>query len=279
MAPQTPTDAPAPSARAKSARKPRAASAAKPKSRAAKTDGVVAKAEDKAASVAKAVSAKAAGLTSRASGVLATAKDAVPGRSRSTGAKNKTPTRTRRTGKGGSTAGMIGAAAAGLAAGLAANFGRKAVAQAPSALAGDWFEALKTEHRAALALFDALEATKDTATRSRSMLLVQLKHALTKHALTEENVVYPVLREAGEKGAADKFNHEHGLVKDYLYQLGTFPKGVPGFLAKLGEFRSELEAHIREEEQVVFPALHAKLGAQKNKKVTAAANKEGFMAA
>jgi len=62
----------------------------------------------------------------------------------------------------------IGAAAAGLATGLAVNLGRKAVAQLPSVMAGHWFEALKTEHGLALALFDRIEATADTEQASAS---------------------------------------------------------------------------------------------------------------
>ena len=220
-----------------------------------------------------------------AEGALRTArakvKDVLPERraGRKTAAKADPKTKAAR--KGAGTGTVIGIAAAGIAAGVALNLGRKAAVQAPSALAGDWFEAVKGEHRAAIALFDALQSTTDAQTHRRSVLLIQLKHALTKHALTEENVIYPALREASEigKGEADKLNHEHGYVKDYLYHLEMMSNGDAGFLAKVAEFRSDLEAHIREEETDVFPALHAKLGDAKNKVITLAANKEGFKAA
>lgn len=171
---------------------------------------------------------------------------------------------------------VIGAAAAGLAAGLVANLGRKAAVQAPSALAGDWLEAVKAEHRAALALFDTLQATRDDQTHRRTILLVQLKHALGKHAFMEENSLYPALREWGDKADADKLNHDHGYVKQYLYTLDQMEKGSPDFLMQVAEFRDTLEAHIREEEDQIFPPLHAALGEEKNKALTAAANKEAF---
>ena len=63
-----------------------------------------------------------------------------------------------------STGAMVGAAAAGLAIGLAANIARKLAVQAPTALAGDWDQALAAEHRATLKLFDALEATTERNT-------------------------------------------------------------------------------------------------------------------
>jgi hemerythrin superfamily protein len=176
----------------------------------------------------------------------------------------------------GVTGTVIGAAAAGLAAGLVANLGRKAVVQAPSALAGDWLELVKTEHRLALTLFDKLQATTDSDAGKRSTLLAQLKHALGKHAFTEENVLYPALREAGDPADADELNHEHGYVKQYLYELEMMPKDSAEFLPKVAAFRADIEHHVHEEEDRIFPALHARLGAEKNKVLTLAANKEGF---
>lgn len=174
------------------------------------------------------------------------------------------------------TATLIGVAAAGLVTGLAVNLGRKAVVQAPSVMAGDWFEALKTEHALALALFDQIEATADTEPAKRVVLLTQLKHALGKHAFAEENVIYPALRDWGDKADADKLNHDHGYVKQYLFELDGLDKASPAFLARVAAFRVDLEAHIREEEDAIFPPLHAGLSDDRNKQITALANKEGF---
>jgi hemerythrin superfamily protein len=175
-----------------------------------------------------------------------------------------------------STAAVLGVAAVGVVAGLAANLGRKAAVQAPSAMTGDWFEAIKAEHKATLLLFDAMQKTTDKQTTKRSTLLMQLKHALGKHAFMEENVVYPALREAGDPEDADKLNHEHGYVKQYLYELTNLDKGSPMFLDKVAAFRKDIEKHIEEEEVEIFPGFHAKLSAEKNKAVTIAANKEAF---
>ncbi|KQX18812.1 hemerythrin [Sphingomonas sp. Root50] len=171
---------------------------------------------------------------------------------------------------------MVGAAAAGLVTGLAVNLGRKAVVQAPSVMAGDWFEALKTEHAFALSIFDQIEKTTDAEPAKRALLLTQLKHALGKHAFTEENVVYPALRNWGDKADADKLNHDHGYVKQYLYELDALDKSSPAFLNRIAAFRVDLEAHIREEEDAIFPPLHAALDGPQNARITALANKEGF---
>lgn len=177
---------------------------------------------------------------------------------------------------GGSTGALISAAAAGVAVGLMANLGRKTAVQAPTFLAGEWDEALKAEHEATLKLFDALQSTTERNTTKRSMLLMQIKHALAKHALQEENVIYPALRDGGQKEQADHLNHDHGYVKQFLYDLENMPNESPAFLTKVAEFRAELERHMSEEEGQIFPTLKAKLSPEKNKALTAMMNKEGF---
>lgn len=180
---------------------------------------------------------------------------------------------------GSSNGALFGAAAAGLAVGLAANLGRKAVVQGVSVAAGDWDQALATEHALALKIFDALEATENKQKVKRSTLLMSLKHALMKHAVQEENVIYPALRDAGKTEAADHLNHDHGYVKDYLYHLENLPKDSPEFLTTLARFRADIEKHIREEEDELYPAMKASLDSATNKKLTMMMNKEGFKVA
>jgi hemerythrin superfamily protein len=177
---------------------------------------------------------------------------------------------------GGSSGALIGAAVAGAAVGLAANFGRKLIMQTPAFVSGTWDEALKTEHKMTLALFDQLEATSDKATGTRAGLVMKLKYALSKHALQEENVIYPAMREANEAHDADELNSEHGYVKTYLYELENMPKASPDFLARVRDFRAMIEEHIRHEEDRIFPRLRATMSEEQNRKLTLAMHKEGL---
>ena len=169
----------------------------------------------------------------------------------------------------------IGAAAAVVGA-VFGNLLRKSAVQAPTVLAGNWDQALAAEHKAALAIFDLLEKTSDDQTGRRTTLLVQLKHAISKHAFQEENAIYTMMRDHGLKDAADHLNHEHGYVKQYFFDLGEMPKDSPDWLPKLREFRAMIEEHMREEEDELFPQMRAKLSDAQNKHVTAVMNKEGF---
>lgn len=176
-------------------------------------------------------------------------------------------------------AAAVGAAAAGLFVGLAANFGRKAVVHGMTAAQGQWDEGLKAEHRATLEIFDAIEATTEKNSTRRKILLVQLKHALGKHAFEEENVVYPAMRDQGQVEAADELVRDHGYVKQYLFDLSELSPADPAWIAKVREFRRDLEEHIRSEEDELFPKLRAALGDEGNEHVTSVMNKAGFAAA
>lgn len=173
-------------------------------------------------------------------------------------------------------AGIVGAAVAGLAVGIAANLGRKAIVQGMTAASGDWADGLAAEHAATSKIFDGLEQTTEADSAKRTVMLTQLKHALGKHAFQEENVVYPAMREHGLTEEADHLNHDHGYVKQFLFDLTEMERDDIEWLPKVRKFRAELDEHIREEEDTLFPKLHAALGTEGNAHVTAAMNKEGF---
>lgn len=177
----------------------------------------------------------------------------------------------------GSQAGTLALAAmAGAAVGMATNFGRKLVVQGMAARAGDWDEVLREEHVAVLALFDQMEMTTDEQAHARTHLFGKIKAALAKHAMEEENVIYPALREANNAHDADALNGEHGYVKTFLYELENMDPASPGWRAKFRTFRALLEEHIRMEEDEVFPALKAALGEEGNARLGAAMLKEGL---
>jgi len=173
------------------------------------------------------------------------------------------------------TSKMMTAAVGGLVVGLMANAGRKVVMQIMDSSAGEWDEILKAEHEATLMIFDKMQDTGPENTAKRTLYLAQLKHALTKHALEEENVVYPTLRENGFSDEADELNNDHGYVKQFLFELGNMDPADARWASKVSEFREQIEAHMREEEDVLFPRLREKLGETANASITTALNKEG----
>jgi iron-sulfur cluster repair protein YtfE (RIC family) len=184
-------------------------------------------------------------------------------------------------GQGGSS--ILGSSVKGLliTAGVAAiaNLGRKMAVQAPTAMAHDWCEGLIKEHKATLAVIDKLEQLSPDQTDRRAMLLMNLTHMIAKHAMQEENVIYPVLRRGEDGQVADALNSDHGEVKAMLYELGHMEKGDPAFGETLGRLRTALDDHMRQEENELFPALRARLSDEENKKLSREMNMAGLMLA
>jgi hemerythrin superfamily protein len=171
---------------------------------------------------------------------------------------------------------ITAAAFAGVAVGLAANFGRKLVVQNIAGAAGDWVDVLTAEHHNVLAIFDKIEATADDQVVARRHLLTKLRNALGKHAIEEENVIYPALREANSAHDADALNAEHGYVKTFLYELEKMPADSPNWLSKVRDFRTILEEHMQMEEREAFPSLRDQLSEERNAELGAAMKREGL---
>ena len=179
----------------------------------------------------------------------------------------------------GSAGAIAGAALGGALIAVAANLGRKAAVQGISASAGNWADSLAAEHKAVLALFDKMLDTDDDQTKRRALLLLQLGHALDKHAYAEEHVVYTSLRESNDASTAELLEKEHGEVKTYLHRLGNMPKDSPEWLDVVSEFRANVAQHMAMEENEVFPQLRAHIDEAMDKRITKEVNKAGFMMA
>jgi hemerythrin superfamily protein len=158
----------------------------------------------------------------------------------------------------------------GFAAGaLLANPARKLAMQGAEAMmTRDWVEALTLEHRAVQKIFDALLQTTERDVGKRKSGLAAIDHALTKHSMQEEMVIYPALRRVDEEQAQHLFS-DHFEVKTFLSAL-TFDIDPSSqlWLERLREFKETLDQHIREEEDEIFPAFRARMSEEENAQLT-----------
>ena len=176
--------------------------------------------------------------------------------------------------------GVLIAGAAGFGLGLLAAVGRRAAVQAVTYAAGDWFEGLKAEHKMAMGIMEAMQKTTEQDVKKRAALLLSLQHALGKHAIQEEDVIYCAMRSAGDVAGADELGQDHNAeVKQGLYDLEQIDKSSPLWLERLAELKADIEAHVAKEENEFFPALKAKLSDEENRKLTNRMNREGFKVA
>lgn len=171
---------------------------------------------------------------------------------------------------------LLGAAAVGFAAGLATIMGRKLAIEATTAVQGDWLEALKAEHKLVLTAFDKLLETAETDTLQRGMALMKIKALLSKHALEEENVIYPALRMHGRDSEGRHLASDHADIKTYLAELDMLPKDDPNWMTRLRAFRELVQSHIREEEDQIYPAFRDSMSDEQNAALTLKVHREGI---
>ena len=129
-------------------------------------------------------------------------------------------------------------------------------------------------------MFDKMLATDDDQTKKRALLLMQLGHALDKHAYAEEHVVYPCLRETNDASVAELLENEHGEVKTYLHRLANMPKDSPEWLGLVQRVpRQRRRATPRWRRKKSSRKLRAQIDDAMDKRITKEVNKAGFMMA
>lgn len=170
----------------------------------------------------------------------------------------------------------LGAVGAGIIIGLATSFGRKVAVQASTGMNRDWDEVLQLEHRAVEALFEKILNTDDRDTGKRTALLAKIKHALMKHAIEEENAIYPALQRIDAQNSEDELFSDHAEIKKALYDLDRMDKADAVFLTRVRELESLIEQHVQTEEGELFPRLKRSMSAEETKLANARVWREGM---
>jgi len=139
------------------------------------------------------------------------------------------------------------------------------------------FEQLKRDHRRIFTLLDTMLAADDSLDEQGALFLV-LKRTIAKHALAEEDVVYPVLHtSAGAADAAKRLYEEHADVKIHLYAIETALKTHGNASGPLRSLNDLLRRHIRDEEDVEFPKLQALMDARASRATSGQIRREEAM--
>jgi hemerythrin superfamily protein len=121
------------------------------------------------------------------------------------------------------------------------------------------FETLKHEHREVSALFEQIEANRANGQRAEQVFAI-LAGKLLAHAKGEEQVVYP--RFAKLPGLSDlvlEARQEHEIVESLIVKLQTVELDPASWRATVKVLKEEVEHHVKEEENDVFPRARREL--------------------
>ena len=119
----------------------------------------------------------------------------------------------------------------------------------------DAVDVLTHDHREVEELFAEIEVTTDAG--ELRDLADQVITELVRHAVAEEQHLYPAVREhvPGGDALADKEIDDHSKVEAALKTLEGMDTRDPNFMYTFREMSNEVRAHVKEEEEELFPQL------------------------
>jgi hemerythrin superfamily protein len=113
---------------------------------------------------------------------------------------------------------------------------------------------LREDHRKVQKLFEEFEAAREK--RRQGEIAAQAMNEIEIHSTIEEEIVYPVLRDA-KKGEElfQEAQEEHHVVKVLMEELRDMRPSEENFAAKFNVLAENVKHHIGEEEGQMLPAL------------------------
>ena len=116
-------------------------------------------------------------------------------------------------------------------------------------------ELLKADHKVVAGLFEKVKAEPEG---DHKALFEQIKAELDVHTHIEETIFYPKLQAEGNKPLVDitlEGIEEHRQVKMFLEQLAELSGDSEKFEPKLTVLIEDVEHHVKEEEETMFPLV------------------------
>lgn len=123
---------------------------------------------------------------------------------------------------------------------------------------GNVIDELVTDHREVEEIFGKIEALPP-GDKNRKVYVDQATMELVRHSVAEEAYLYPAVREhvAGGDALADKEIEDHSQAEQIMKDLESCQADDPQFDTLTGRLMSEIRAHVRDEEENLFPRLRA----------------------
>lgn len=132
----------------------------------------------------------------------------------------------------------------------------------------DAIKMLKKQHREVEALFKELEKAKSAGPRRKTF--EKIADALAIHATIEEKHFYPAAKKKQTEDVLLESLEEHLQVKRLIADLLELDASDPTFLAKATVLKEDVQHHVEEEEDELFPKVEKLLDDDELEAVAAA---------
>jgi len=124
-------------------------------------------------------------------------------------------------------------------------------------------ELLKKDHQKVAGLFKKYEGAGDDASSEKEELFRMIKRELDVHARIEEEIFYPAAKQAPSEEAKElvaEAGEEHKQIKTLLAELDGMDADDEQFDAKMTVLKEDVEHHVEEEQDEMFPKVRKALG-------------------
>jgi hypothetical protein len=114
---------------------------------------------------------------------------------------------------------------------------------------------LKQDHDEVKAMFKQYEELGDRAFVAKQKLAEKICLELTKHAIAEEEIFYPAMRDKADdaEDMVDEATVEHASAKDLIAQIHSMDPHDDLYDAKVKVLGEYIDHHVQEEEKEMFP--------------------------
>jgi len=114
-------------------------------------------------------------------------------------------------------------------------------------------ELIKQDHRDVESLFEEFQKTQDY------MVARKVCAELTAHALLEEELLYPLLRQDVNKDEAEHAQEEHDEAKQLIARIEAIAPNDPELVPMMQKLEKGISHHVEEEESEVLPDMERKV--------------------
>jgi hemerythrin superfamily protein len=124
-------------------------------------------------------------------------------------------------------------------------------------------ELLKKDHQKVAGLFKKYEGAGDDASSEKEELFRMIKRELDVHARIEEEIFYPAAKQVPSEEAKElvaEAGEEHKQIKTLLAELDGMDADDEQFDAKMTVLKEDVEHHVEEEQDEMFPKVRKALG-------------------
>ena len=125
---------------------------------------------------------------------------------------------------------------------------------------------LTKDHRVVSGLITTLQMTPKVNGMFRKRLFDQIRNMVMIHAMAEEEILYPAMRNLMFMHGAsrvDESYREHQQIKDLLNEMAGMDTTSEAFDWRFQDLKNKIVHHVEEQEEIMFPIVRERMSTER----------------